>query len=98
VISVWISFPNAKRISFYCSENKWRFRSETFWDFERNQMEIEHFFVCPHCWEEISMLLDLSVEEQQYLEDCEVCCNPIAISYKAQDSELRSFAAESVDR
>jgi len=27
------------------------------------------------------MVLDLSVPGQTYVEDCEVCCNPIEISY-----------------
>ncbi|HBK72337.1 MAG TPA: hypothetical protein DDZ39_11905, partial [Flavobacteriaceae bacterium] len=34
----------------------------------------EHFFQCIHCWEEISMLLDNSINNQVYIEDCEVCC------------------------
>ncbi len=56
-------------------------------------MEIEHFFICPYCWEEISFLLDLSVAEQSYVEDCEVCCRPIAISYRAEEFELVRFEA-----
>ena len=40
----------------------------------------EHFFQCPYCWEEISMLLDPSIQRQTYVEDCEVCCNPIEIT------------------
>jgi transcription elongation factor Elf1 len=53
----------------------------------------EHFFTCPHCWQEISMLLDLSVEAQTYIEDCEVCCRPIQVHYEAQDEALVSFDA-----
>lgn len=56
--------------------------------------QIEHFFNCPHCGESISMLLDLSVAEQVYTEDCEVCCAPIDISYGTCESELVSFVAE----
>lgn len=57
-------------------------------------MQEEHFFTCPYCWEEISMLLDLSGESQSYIEDCEVCCNPISISYEVNDSTLTSFSAD----
>lgn len=39
----------------------------------------DHFFQCPYCWETISMLFDSSVDKQDYIEDCEVCCNPIKI-------------------
>lgn len=61
-------------------------------------MEIEHFFTCPYCWQTVSMILDLSIEEQGYVEDCEVCCNPIEINYKAQDFELENFSADSIEQ
>ena len=32
---------------------------------------------CPYCGESIVILLDVSVDEQQYIEDCQVCCRPI---------------------
>ena len=57
-------------------------------------MEIEHFFTCPYCWQNISMVLDLSIPDQSYVEDCEVCCRPIRINYTALDSELDSFEAD----
>ncbi len=40
------------------------------------------------------MVLDLSVRGQSYVEDCEVCCNPIEISYSVQDDTLVEFAAK----
>jgi len=39
------------------------------------------------------MMLDLSVGKQAYVEDCEVCCNPIEISYTVADEELAEFSA-----
>jgi len=51
-------------------------------------------FTCPHCGERISMQLDLSSDFQRYIEDCEVCCNPIEISYQAEDGRLVSFRAD----
>lgn len=55
---------------------------------------MEHFFACPYCWEEISMVLDASTPRRQtYVEDCEVCCNPIEISYVIEDEALGSFTA-----
>ena len=56
----------------------------------------EHFFQCPYCWEEISMLLDPSVRKQEYIEDCEVCCNPIQITAIFENSELSSLQAEGI--
>ena len=34
---------------------------------------------CPFCWEALEILLDPSVEQQSYTEDCQVCCHPIAL-------------------
>jgi hypothetical protein len=59
---------------------------------------IEHYFSCPYCWENISMLLDNSVSKQSYIEDCEVCCNPIEVSVKFLNSELVDFQASSIEQ
>lgn len=59
---------------------------------------IEHFFTCPHCWESISMLLDNSVYNQSYIEDCEVCCNPIQITTQFVNSELTVFQVDSIEQ
>lgn len=58
----------------------------------------EHFFQCPYCWEEISMLLDTSIQHQSYIEDCEVCCNPIQVTYTYEDEILSSFTAEDIEQ
>ncbi len=55
----------------------------------------EHAFACPYCGELISMLLDLSAGGQAYIEDCEVCCRPIQISFGVEDAELAWFQADS---
>jgi hypothetical protein len=39
----------------------------------------ENTISCPYCGELITILVDGSVEEQQYIEDCQVCCKPIDI-------------------
>jgi len=58
----------------------------------------EHFFQCPYCWEEISMTLDSSVSRQTYIEDCEVCCNPIEISPTFEEGELVAFTAVNIEQ
>ena len=35
---------------------------------------------CPYCGETITVLVDDSLSEQQYVEDCQVCCRPIVLS------------------
>lgn len=34
---------------------------------------------CPYCGEPITLLVDGSVDEQRYVEDCEVCCRPMEV-------------------
>ena len=58
---------------------------------------LEHGFTCPYCWEPITMLLDLSAENQSYVEDCEVCCNPITVSFQAAEDKVMEFSAEQMD-
>jgi transcription elongation factor Elf1 len=58
---------------------------------------IEHFFTCPYCFEQISVLIDPSQETQQYIEDCEVCCNPISFKMVVKNGEIESFSAEFLD-
>lgn len=59
---------------------------------------LEHFYNCPYCWEEISALLDPSVTEQTYIEDCEVCCNPIELHVAFEEEELVLFEAQDIDQ
>lgn len=38
------------------------------------------------------MILDVSVEgAQTYVEDCEVCCSPIQLTYDATDGKIKNF-------
>jgi len=59
---------------------------------------MEHFFQCPYCWEEISMILDASIRQQTYIEDCEVCCNPIEVTPTFGDQELIAFEKQSIEQ
>ncbi|MEY3007434.1 MAG: hypothetical protein RI942_1776 [Pseudomonadota bacterium] len=43
---------------------------------------------CPYCWESIEILVDASVDEQDYIEDCEVCCRPIRFLVRVQGDEV----------
>lgn len=51
----------------------------------------EQFFTCPHCWEEISMLIDTSIPYQKYVEDCEICCNPLEITVRCEERVMVDF-------
>ena len=34
---------------------------------------------CPYCGEVIEIVVDISIEDQTYVEDCQVCCRPITM-------------------
>lgn len=59
--------------------------------------EEEYYFKCPYCSDEISMLIDLSVSGQTYIEDCEICCRPIEISYQIEDNQISEFQAQALE-
>ena len=52
---------------------------------------------CPYCGEAIEVLVDTSVDHQQYIEDCSVCCRPIVFTVAADDGELLSVDVRSED-
>lgn len=41
---------------------------------------------CPYCGEGIELVVDCTVAEQSYVEDCFVCCRPINIHAIADPS------------
>jgi len=59
----------------------------------------EKFFNCPYCWQNVSMVLETAEGGQRYIEDCEVCCQPIEISYSVDEEQnLSSFQAVSIEQ
>ncbi|WP_263147610.1 CPXCG motif-containing cysteine-rich protein [Pseudomonas sp. RIT-PI-AD] len=42
---------------------------------------------CPYCGEPVETLLDLSAGDQQYIEDCQVCCRPIVFDLRTDGRE-----------
>lgn len=48
---------------------------------------------CPYCLQAISVLLDTGVYEHTTLiDDCEVCCRPIEISYMVEDGLISTYS------
>ena len=43
---------------------------------------------CPYCGERIELYIDCSVEHQDYIEDCSVCCQPIHLSVSVIDDQI----------
>ena len=42
---------------------------------------------CPYCWETIEVQVDDCGEDQQYIEDCQVCCRPINFKIYSDGTE-----------
>jgi hypothetical protein len=61
-----------------------------------NQL-IETRVQCPYCWERFTILIDASVEDQNYIEDCEVCCRPIEFDVQVGDLDQIRVLARSQD-
>jgi len=58
----------------------------------------EKFITCPYCRESISILLDTGIEGMADLvDDCEVCCRPISISYCVEDYEVTRLSYDSIE-
>ena len=50
---------------------------------------------CPYCAERITTRVDLSAGPQSYVEDCQVCCQPIAIALLLTEAgALREVSVE----
>jgi hypothetical protein len=60
-----------------------------------NEHEIE--FQCPYCAQFITFLVESLYGNQDYIEDCEVCCQPIRIHYTTSDGEVENFSVDRAD-
>ena len=49
---------------------------------------------CPFCGETITVVIDTSGGSQSYVEDCQVCCQPMQIVIDVEDGELLAIVAE----
>ena len=50
---------------------------------------------CPYCGESIDTVMDLSAGSFRYIEDCQVCCQPIDLAGEVDESgELVGVTAE----
>ena len=55
---------------------------------------IERRIECPFCAESMTIVVDLSAGSQSYIEDCQVCCQPIEISFEVADDALQNLAVD----
>lgn len=51
-------------------------------------LELEQEIVCPYCGSTFTTLVDTSAGTFSTIEDCEVCCRPIAINVHCHSGEV----------
>ena len=52
---------------------------------------------CPYCGETIEIVVDLSIEDQIYIEDCQVCCRPITMAVTVDEAGTPTVAVSQED-
>jgi hypothetical protein len=53
---------------------------------------------CPYCGERLETRVDLTTDEQTYIEDCEVCCRPIEFTLEREENgALRAVRVQRLD-
>ncbi len=48
---------------------------------------------CPYCGEPLDIAVDVSAGNQQYIEDCQVCCRPISMTVFLDEEETPRLIA-----
>ena len=49
---------------------------------------------CPYCGEPLTIVVDTSADSQSYVEDCQVCCQPMQITVEAAGGEILSLRVD----
>ncbi|MGE0454182.1 MAG: CPXCG motif-containing cysteine-rich protein [Vicinamibacteria bacterium] len=53
------------------------------------------FVACPACGEDVALEVDTTAgREQTYVEDCPVCCRPMAIRVRCRPGEVLAVQVE----
>jgi len=62
------------------------------------ELETEAVVTCPHCGETMTMLLDpAGGQTQEYVEDCQVCCQPWRVHVSYDGTGHATVFAEPLD-
>jgi hypothetical protein len=52
------------------------------------ELLVQSEIICPHCGESFPLTFDTSLPEQSIIEDCTVCCRPIALTVRSEPGEI----------
>ena len=57
-------------------------------------MEASRRVDCPYCGgQRFYIFVDVSAGDQQYIEDCQICCRPIEFRISIKDGEVQEILA-----
>jgi transcription elongation factor Elf1 len=56
---------------------------------------LEKNVYCPYCGEQISVVIEVLDENQEYIEDCQVCCRPITFDVMMANDGQASISVRS---
>ncbi len=54
-------------------------------------MQVSETVQCPFCGQSFELVIDTSVESQQFTTDCEVCCRPFEVFAECEPGEILSL-------
>jgi transcription elongation factor Elf1 len=58
-------------------------------------LSYDHTFLCPHCAQPNHLFIDITEgDNQELIQDCEVCCQPLRIVVHLNDTGILSCDAE----
>jgi hypothetical protein len=52
---------------------------------------------CPYCGEAITLFVDDTAGDQDYVEDCQVCCRPIEIRVRMDEDGVPAVSVQRQD-
>jgi hypothetical protein len=55
------------------------------------EMEEARLVVCPYCSQTFYLFIDISARNQEYIEDCQICCQPIEFRISIKDGEIQGI-------
>ena len=53
--------------------------------------------LCPYCGQSFCVFVDLSAGDQEYVEDCQVCCQPIDLRVRIKNGEIQDIRSKRSD-
>jgi hypothetical protein len=65
---------------------------------EHASLEAWTELLCPYCGESSSASVDLTDPSRSYIEDCQVCCQPMQVTIRVDDAgRLRAISTRRLD-